>query len=865
MPKPRSKRKDIREEKKRKRETDDGAGERPHEAQARQPKRPRNDEDFEAEQPGVAGDPQFFGVLTDEEQEKFHNLADELEGLMATRDNESIDQLVTEALNYAESKELKLACSQGGSKFMERLIILSTTAQKKVLFQAFACHFLALMQHRFASHVCEALFLSSAAVVAEEQAGSRLYKRAIPKSTAERENDEAMAEDEDIAGNEDDIVEQSMEQLILLTLDELENDLGFLITQTFASHSLRILLVVLSGKPLSDQHLLQVVQSSKSKKQVAIPQRPAVAKFLQEWREVPKSFHDAIKKIISDSVALMDHSSLRILATHHTGNPTLQLLLECDLYYKQQANLGEWEPVILKKLLPGAPESLLEDVSQATEFITAMVFDPIGSRLLEVLIEHCPGKYFQPINEHIFLNKIASYAMNGTACYPLLKLLARVSQRGLMDCVEKLVPVMPALIERERYTLVKTLFERCKVRECDREIQLLRVAVVDACGGDPKNLIPKFCHLRDQEAEDAIQAPEEFSHKKNVVINHGANLISTMLQTPGPPAKAAQTSLLNLSQAELLSVATKCVATSIIIQTALTEKSLNPLFHKSLVASLVPVAGRLAMSECGKVVVSMIMDMPTRGDRSIPFHMKEAVMGQLVQVEGLETQSAGRWTRSHCRVATWRENRTDWTKWRKEKDAQICGDEVKHAAVPAPRDDWESRRRKEPNPSAKFVERRKAEKERKIAKRMAAEAAAKENGGDISGDGEQGEDAGEMMDVDVPAAAASVVAKDKRTKEKRTKDKSEVIMNADTEKLEIDPVAADDGLSKERRKKDKKDRKGRKAVNSDGPEASSGLLMKVGPSSTDGDSTKEERRKARKEKKEKKHKREKKHKKPAIE
>ena len=41
-----------------------------------------------------------------------------------------------------------------------------------------------------------------------------------------------------------------MEQLFLLMLDELEGYMSFLLTDRFASHTMRVALVVLSGRPM---------------------------------------------------------------------------------------------------------------------------------------------------------------------------------------------------------------------------------------------------------------------------------------------------------------------------------------------------------------------------------------------------------------------------------------------------------------------------------------------------------------------------------------------------------------------------------------------------------------------------------------
>lgn len=78
----------------------------------------------------------FYGLLTEEEQEYFRR-ADEMLDLNAFSDPGERDMLIANVYKEAEGKELKLSNSQGCSRLMERLILLSTPVQLKSLFQNF--------------------------------------------------------------------------------------------------------------------------------------------------------------------------------------------------------------------------------------------------------------------------------------------------------------------------------------------------------------------------------------------------------------------------------------------------------------------------------------------------------------------------------------------------------------------------------------------------------------------------------------------------------------------------------------------------------------------------------------------------------
>jgi nucleolar protein 9 len=191
--------------------------------------------------------------------------------------------------------------------------------------------FVHLVQHRFASHCCEALFIKAAPVVTQEVTKPDLV---TPPSS-----------------DPNDVI-ASMENLFLFTLDELEGYLGYLITERFASHVLRVLLVVLSGTSLERQGNKSTLHSKKKEK-VVVPVAEKQDLVLGE-RKVPQSFTDALQKVINDSVANLDTNYLQMLATHPTGNPTLQLMLKLELTLFGKVKAKD-ENSIIRKLLPDDP------------------------------------------------------------------------------------------------------------------------------------------------------------------------------------------------------------------------------------------------------------------------------------------------------------------------------------------------------------------------------------------------------------------------------------------------------------------------------------------------------------------------------
>ncbi|KAM5351767.1 hypothetical protein ACJ41O_004490 [Fusarium nematophilum] len=650
MPKPRTKRGTGREEKKRKRREEAES----HEAYENDSKRQRTTEEGDYEDGGESqqngiGEKEFFGMLADEEQEYFRR-ADELLELNQFPSTEDRDVFLENVYKEAEGKELKLASSQSCSRLMERLIQLSNTAQKKHLFEAFGGHFLSLVQHRFASHCCEALFLRSAGVVSQELAGFVLDTKG---ADVEMQKPEA-----------------SMEDLFLATLDELEGSLSYLITDRFASHTLRVLLLVLSGRPLEDSSV-RTLMKSKKKENISVAGASATDEANQGLRAVPASFTMAAKKIVEDSTSEMDATSLRVLARHPIGNPTLQLLLELDLTLNKSGQKSEsQQPTLLFQLLPGAPKSLSEGSSEASEFINGMVYDQIGSRLVETLITHAPGKVFKALNQNIFLPRIEGYVRNDVSSYAAIRVLNRLSKDDLVQAVEKIAPTVSQLVAKSRFNVLKTLFERCAARGANDEIKKLNKGLKEGCGKTPADLITTLCGFKDEEKKK--KDVQQLSKNEYAIQSHGAQLLTTLLSIPGP-TKGVQEALLALEPALLVRLATTSMPTVTILTTALATPSSNPAFHKSIVSTLQPHVQELATSQFGHNLINAIVEVPSRGkERSVPFHMKEAIMSTMGGHEAeLRDSWMGRSVWRSWKGDMWKTRRGDWKAWMREVDAQV--------------------------------------------------------------------------------------------------------------------------------------------------------------------------------------------------
>ncbi|RCI12316.1 hypothetical protein L249_0068 [Ophiocordyceps polyrhachis-furcata BCC 54312] len=648
MPKQRTKRTTVREERKRKHQ---------EQTKERNPKRPRTtgpQEDDDDDKKAVF----FFGMLSDEEQEYFRS-ADEMLELNQFPSVEDRDLFIENVYREARGKELKLASSQSCSRLMERLIQLSTTRQKKHLFAAWAGHFLALVQHRFASHCCEALFLRSAGIVTRDMAGFVIDLKGVAAKNQE--------------------AEASMESLFLATLDELEGNFSYLVVDRFASHALRALLLVLSGRPLEEASARSLVKSRK-KENVWVAGSAAADEVNKGHRAVPASFIAAVDKIIADSTAGLDASGLALLARHPIGNPTLQVLLTLDMARdKSEAKSDDVRPKsLLLRLLPGAPASLADASSEASQLVAGLMYDRIGSRLIETVVAHCPGKIFKPLNHNIFLPRIEAFVRNDISSYPAIKVLARLSKDDLVEAVNKIAPTVPQLVAKSRFNVLKTLFERCAVRVASSETKQLMKGLREGCGSEPADLIVTLCCLRSGDDDDDDDEDEKTKRRKKAtdkpdgneyaIQSHGAQLLSALLAIPGP-AKGVHEALSAVGTDTLLRLAKTSMPTVTLLTDALSTPSANSSFQKTLVGAMTNHVSDLASSQFGHNLVKAVIGIPSKGkkDVSVPLHMKEVIMQRLGACESQLRESwTGRTVWRSWRGDLWKRRPGDWKAWARE-------------------------------------------------------------------------------------------------------------------------------------------------------------------------------------------------------
>ncbi|KAI4174521.1 MAG: hypothetical protein LQ343_002278 [Gyalolechia ehrenbergii] len=571
------------------------------------------------------GEIPFYGLLDEEEQEYFKR-ADTILELNQFNDAEEWELFLANVYQEASGKELKIASSQSCSRLMERLILMSTPEQLKVLFRTFSGHFLNLAQHRFASHCCEALFLQAAPLVTKE---SKELTRGKARGLAEEST--------------------TAESLFLNLTKELEQNLGYLMTDRFASHTLRVLLVVLSGRPLADAHTTTLLQSKK-KENIKLPSPETTSSsFSNSTRTVPASFPAALDRMMKGIVAGLDTNNLRALASHPVANPLLQLLLDIEFGQFGKSKAKDLSS-LFRKLLPDDPP---REGTESASFFNAMLYDAIGSRLMEVLLTNSPGKTFKVLYQNLLRDRLPSLAKNETASYVLIKALGRLNKEDLQQAVEEICPQTQLLVDRSRTSVIRCLVERCQVREVDPGP--LAISLKEAYGQQPAERLSKMLQTSLAATETMSEEGRKNVENQDPTKAHASLLAQSMLEAPGPLRDMVTEGILAMDNSILLQLAKDRSATRV-LQKSLTCSSDTARYRRMIMPRLAAMTVDLTTDPVG----SHVVDAFWTGSESLPF-IREKIAQHLIEHEAtLRDSIPGRAVWRNWKMDMYKTKRRDW-------------------------------------------------------------------------------------------------------------------------------------------------------------------------------------------------------------
>ncbi|QWU88357.1 hypothetical protein CA3LBN_002665 [Candidozyma haemuli] len=398
----------------------------------------------------------FFGLVDSSEVDYFKQAESTL-NINAFESDEERAGFIRSVLEESRGKELKLVTNQICSKLMERLVLFATDRQLKHIFHQFVSHFPALAHHKYSSHVLETLLVRSAALIEKELAHNY-------------EEEELEAEIDDDNEQDKFIASTTMESMFIKMLESLHPYWSTTIEHQYASHVMRIIVLILSGKELPSTTMANSALRSKKSK---IARKMIEIKDNNDFNrafEVPASFKDELRKLIKASTAGWDTKKAREMAIHKIASPVLQLVIRVEGIVDRDRSL--WHLIFLGEKEP-------KD-SKEEGFVEYLLSDPVGSHFLESVIKNDGArmKYIERLYRLYMKDRVLKLARRATTgVYIIQALLLKLKPGEVEHILDAIVPELASLIsisENQNIDLAKSIIDASITRYNYRRDELIK-------------------------------------------------------------------------------------------------------------------------------------------------------------------------------------------------------------------------------------------------------------------------------------------------------------------------------------------------------------------------------------------------------
>lgn len=377
------------------------------------------EEDLVIETPEVKETQAFFGLVDSSELTYFHQ-AEQTLNLNTFQTPLERQMFVQSVFEESKGKELKLVTNQICSKLMERLILDSSLNQMIQLSNAFTGKFVELSKQKYSSHVLEAYIVRMAALTERE-----IISKGV---NAENQYTEEGEEEEDNESNE----EFSVELKFLSMVDEFVPKIKSIMKDKYASHVLRLTLLVLSGKELpssvASNSILRSKKSKIARKMIEIKDNENYKRQFQ----TPSSFRPKLKPIVDSIFENEDSKSLRELAIDPIVSPVIQLIIQLE--------------GLVDKSKPFWTTIFNGDKSEEA-FVEYILSNNVGSHFLQASIQQQKLKNVERIYELYMKDRIVKLAKRETTgVYVIESMMEKLKEKEQQEILHSLVPVLNELI-----------------------------------------------------------------------------------------------------------------------------------------------------------------------------------------------------------------------------------------------------------------------------------------------------------------------------------------------------------------------------------------------------------------------------------
>ncbi|GAA5865536.1 hypothetical protein JCM3774_002043 [Rhodotorula dairenensis] len=591
--------------------------------------------------------------------------------------------LLRSALESLSGHEIELAGDGETSVVLEQLLYAMDDFARRVLLDRFAGQFERLVKHRSASHVLQTLF---------ELAGE----------TVDRETRGNIATGPASAGDTDSL--PTMTALLLSAVAELLPTLPSLIYDPFASHCVRILLLVLSGVPASSSDPKARGERSKKSAQFrkgqgatfgrnwladdaalakADPNGKGKGKATTERFAVPKEFRQSLREM-HDSLHALDTTAIdfatgnalpsagavagegvRRAAMHEVAGPVMRILVELEALEGWTA--GGWADRLLCGLVTqvevGEANSAGSDLRE--EYLAGLLRHPASSPTFEMLLRLAPKPVFDALWSDFFAGKLHRLAANAVANFVVAVGVSRVDEPQMQRLVRELKDVATERrgewIDNFRTGVLRALMESA--------------TRLSACEGDVVDILLDTFGLHTDE-EKKLVVPcvltlNRLTYWKKLAAGatpepstQGSVLLQTWLRLHAPHNQVVLDSIAALPFDSLLAM-TRSATSSRVFDVLLTSPTVPPRGLRTFIMSLLGHYAVLADDRIGSRVAE-------RCFASADVYLKDKIAQSLFdQQNDLQRSAYAHFFARKLELPLWGRKREDW----KAKMARITNEE----------------------------------------------------------------------------------------------------------------------------------------------------------------------------------------------
>ncbi|GAA5946264.1 hypothetical protein JCM3765_000176 [Sporobolomyces pararoseus] len=588
--------------------------------------------------------------------------------------------LLRSALESLSGHEITLAGDNESSVVLERLLYAMDDFAKRVLLDRFTGQIEKLVKHRCASHVLQTLFELAGQTVDRETRGNI----AAPPSS-----------------NADASELPTMTDLLLSLLPEILPTLATLIYDPFASHIIRILLLVFSGVPCSQADGVPA-RGERSKKSAQFRKNQG-SSFGKNWLSdertdsngatgkgkgkslaVPPSFAQALQDIytaldqldveasaVQGAQTVVPGEGVRKAAMHEVAGPVMRILIELEAGSGQGWKSGGWADRILCGQVSEVQDPSAEKNEKAQElreeYLAGLLRHPASSPTFEILLTLAPHPVFSALWDSFFKGKLHRLAGNAVANFVVAVGISKVDEEQLESLVKEVRSIATERrgewIDNFRTGVLRSMLEMAaKLGKCEAEMSELLLDTFGLTGEEERKLVVP-----------CVLTLNRYQHWKKLGNNapepstQGSVLLQTWLKLHAPHQQVVFDSIAAMDLEAVLAL-TRSATSSRVLDVLLTSPTTPPRALRTFLMSLIGHYPAVASDRIGSRIAEKCFAVAD-------VYLKDKIAASLAAdprtAMELQKSPYGHFFARKVELPLWERRRDDW----KAKMARLAAEE----------------------------------------------------------------------------------------------------------------------------------------------------------------------------------------------